>query len=192
MVKGKIELLKEIITSIFKCVTIDYPAGTWPGTKYSQIPLKLRGKPRFDEEKCIGCGSCSEICSSQAISYEDKDGKRNISIFLGKCLFCGRCEEICPEEAISLTPEFELSYMGPRESEVAYVRHEVDLAVCKNCGALIAPIPQINRCKEKVMEKIDPSVKEVVVEDMKKYAKYCVNCRRRLSYELDTHPRRRY
>ena len=192
MVKGKIELLKEIITNIFQCVTIDYPAGTWPGTKYSQIPPKLRGKPRFDEEKCIGCGSCSESCSSQAISYEDKDGKRIISIFLGRCLFCGRCEEICPEEAISLTPEFELSYVGPRESEVAYVRHEVDLAVCENCGAPIAPIPQINRCKEKVMEKIAPSVKEAIVEDMKKYAKYCVNCRRRLSYRLDTHTRRLY
>ena len=192
MVKGKIKLLKEAVTDIFKCVTIDYPAGTWPGTKYSQIPPKLRGKQEFVEAKCIGCGACSVSCSSQAISLNDKDRKRIVSIFLGKCTFCGRCEEICPEEALTLTQEFELSYTGPRESEGAYVRQEVDLAVCENCGAIIAPEPQIKRFKERLMEKIDPSVKEIIAEDMEKYARYCLNCRRQLSYELNTHTRKFY
>ncbi|MFQ6075377.1 MAG: 4Fe-4S dicluster domain-containing protein [Candidatus Bathyarchaeia archaeon] len=192
MVKGKIKLLREAVANIFKCVTIDYPAGTWPGTKYSQIPPKLRGKPKFNEEKCIGCGACSMSCSGVANSYEDKDGWRFVSIFLGQCLFCGRCEEICPEEAIKLTQEFELSYSGPRESEVAYVRHGIELVLCENCGDVIAPAPQIARCREMVMEKIDPSVREIVVTDMEKYSKYCSKCRQILSHKLNTHTRKFY
>lgn len=192
MARGKLKLLKEMITNILRCVTIDYPAGTWPGTKYSQIPLELRGKPKFDEDKCIGCGACSMSCGGVASSYKDEDGKRTISIFLGNCLFCGRCEEICPEEAITLTQEFELSYTGPRENEGAYVRHEVDLALCESCGGVIAPTPQVNRCKRIVVEKINPSIKEIVAKDMEKYTKHCVNCRQLLSYELNTHARKFY
>lgn len=192
MVKGKIKLLKEAVSNIFNPVTIDYPAGTWPGNKYSQIPLKLRGKQKFDEEKCIGCGGCMVSCSSHCISLEDKDAKRTISVFLGQCIFCGRCEEVCPEEAITLTPEFELAYTGPRESEGVYVRHKVDLSVCEECGEVIAPTLQISRFKERVTENIDPSIKEIISKDMEKYAKQCINCRRLQSYELATHTRKFY
>ena len=192
MVKGKIKLLKEAVTNIFNCVTIDYPAGTWPGTKYSQIPPKLRGKQEFVEDKCIGCGACSVACSSQAISCDDNDKKRTVSIFLGQCTFCARCEEICPEDALVLTEEFELAYTGQRENEGAYVKEEVDLVVCDNCGAIVAPEPQIKRFKERLMENIDPSVKEVLAEDMEKYARYCPNCRWQLSFDLNIHTKKYY
>ena len=190
MVKGTIKLLKEAISNIFKCVTIDYPAGVWPGTKYSQIPPKLRGMPKFNEDKCNGCGACSISCPSMAISYKDKDGWRFISIFLGQCLFCGQCQEICPTGAITLTPKFELSYSSPRENEIAYVRHKVKLVLCENCGGVITSTLQIAQLKEKVREKIEPSIKEIVAEDIEKYSKYCFKCRQILSHKLNMHTRK--
>ncbi len=50
-----------------------------------------------DEEKCIGCGSCENVCPVEAI--EIKDGKAMIS---DSCIECGACVGECPVEAISI------------------------------------------------------------------------------------------
>ena len=52
----------------------------------------------MDSSKCIGCGSCSEICFTRAV--KPKDGKFEIDQFL--CRGCGRCVEECPTAAISI------------------------------------------------------------------------------------------
>ena len=52
-----------------------------------------------DTEKCVGCGSCQEICFVRAVSIVD--GK--CSIDSDKCRGCGRCVDNCPGEAISIT-----------------------------------------------------------------------------------------
>ena len=53
----------------------------------------------LDQSKCIGCGSCSEICFCKAVKMED--GKFAIS--QDTCRGCGRCVEQCPSGAISIT-----------------------------------------------------------------------------------------
>jgi len=194
MAKGKLKLVREIMTNFSRCVTIGYPAEDKPETRYSQVPQTLRGKPEFDKHKCIGCGACSVRCPSRAIRYTDKNEKRAISIFLGRCLFCGQCEEVCPEDAITLTTEFELSYTNRTENPKDYVKHEVDLATCEICGSVIAPTSQIENCKQVVLDKIEanPLIRKIVAEDMEKYTRYCVGCRQRLSHEMNTHTRKYY
>ena len=57
--------------------------------------------PRFDREKCIGCGRCMISCADgghQAIRLNDQrkpvlDGKR--------CVGCHLCRLVCPQQAIS-------------------------------------------------------------------------------------------
>ena len=56
--------------------------------------------PKFDQEKCIGCGRCVISCADgghQALKMEDNriklDGK--------KCVGCHLCLLVCPEKAIS-------------------------------------------------------------------------------------------
>ncbi len=51
----------------------------------------------IDKEKCVGCGSCAEVCPAEAIS-EDGD---HYAIDPDACLECGTCEAECPNEAIS-------------------------------------------------------------------------------------------
>ena len=51
-----------------------------------------------DTDRCIGCGSCHEICFTKAVTIDN--GK--CSIDLGMCRGCGRCVEVCPTDSITL------------------------------------------------------------------------------------------
>lgn len=190
--KGKLKLLNEVFKNLFYTVTIDYPAGTWPGRKYSQIPIGIRGKHKFDHEKCVGCGGCSMICSSGAISLEDTKDERTVAILLGRCIYCGRCRDICPEKALELTPEFELAYVEDEHKGGLYVKNSVTLAKCAGCGKPIFPSTQMEASKRRLLENIDSSVRDLVAADFEVYRQYCLDCRRKLSFELKTHPRKFY
>ena len=52
---------------------------------------------KVNEEKCIGCRQCEDICPVGAIAMEK--GKAVIS---DNCIECEACISACPQEAISL------------------------------------------------------------------------------------------
>ena len=52
--------------------------------------------PKVDEEKCDGCGKCSEICQYNAIVTM----KKIVMTFDQLCHSCGGCKLVCPVEAI--------------------------------------------------------------------------------------------
>ncbi|MDM8522389.1 FAD-dependent oxidoreductase [Desulfococcaceae bacterium HSG8] len=58
---------------------------------------------QVDQEKCIGCGLCAEVCSFSAIILEDFEGKgyraKNIP---ASCKGCGLCAASCPQQAIDM------------------------------------------------------------------------------------------
>ena len=51
-----------------------------------------------DTGKCIGCGSCADICFTKAIRIVD--GKCTID---DRCRGCGRCVDVCPIDAIAVS-----------------------------------------------------------------------------------------
>jgi MinD superfamily P-loop ATPase len=53
-------------------------------------------KPVWDQEKCTGCGVCSEACSFNAIAVV----KGKVLIFNELCHSCGVCSYVCPERAL--------------------------------------------------------------------------------------------
>jgi ferredoxin len=56
---------------------------------------------RVDEDRCIGCGTCVEICPA-VFMLDEETGKSKVVDPFG-CDYAGCCEaaeENCPEEAI--------------------------------------------------------------------------------------------
>jgi len=51
-----------------------------------------------DEEKCVGCGACVDVCPTEVITMDDDVAKINPA----ECVDCGTCVEECPQEAISM------------------------------------------------------------------------------------------
>ncbi len=54
-------------------------------------------KAQVDKDKCVGDGSCVDVCPVAAISMEDDKAVIN-----DDCIACGACVDECPVEAISL------------------------------------------------------------------------------------------
>ena len=57
----------------------------------------------IDQERCLLCGLCVDVCPEQAISMDD-----TVAIDPSKCTGCGSCVDECPNDSISL------SEMAPR------------------------------------------------------------------------------
>jgi len=59
-------------------------------------------KVTVDEEKCIGCGECVDVCPVEV--YEMQDGK-SVAINADECLGCESCVEVCDQDAITVEEE---------------------------------------------------------------------------------------
>ena len=55
----------------------------------------------LDEDKCIGCNLCTEVCPQSV--FEMRQNKAHIVDF-NACMECGACVNNCPSEAISVSP----------------------------------------------------------------------------------------
>ena len=56
---------------------------------------------QLDEDKCIGCKMCTEVCPHQV--FEVADRKAFIADLDG-CMECGACASNCPVNAIDVNP----------------------------------------------------------------------------------------
>jgi len=57
--------------------------------------------PRFDREKCIGCGRCEISCADGGHQAIRLNGARRPVLDGGKCVGCHLCVLVCPQRAIS-------------------------------------------------------------------------------------------
>ena len=55
--------------------------------------------PKFDNEKCTGCGRCAEICPTDILRM--RDGMPVVS-YPNECWLCGACMMDCAANAIRL------------------------------------------------------------------------------------------
>ena len=66
----------------------------------------MRGEISIDDEKCIFCSFCADLCPAEAITVKNVPTSSNdvvnnsIEVDASKCIFCGVCKRICPEDAI--------------------------------------------------------------------------------------------
>jgi NAD-dependent dihydropyrimidine dehydrogenase PreA subunit len=52
----------------------------------------------YDEEKCIGCNRCVEICQVDLLIPNEEKGKPPIVLYPGECWYCGCCVMECPKD----------------------------------------------------------------------------------------------
>lgn len=68
-----------------------------------------RGFHQNEIDKCIGCGTCAEICQNQSIEMiptkETKNGDSGLrpKIDYGRCCWCALCVDICPTGSLTMS-----------------------------------------------------------------------------------------
>ena len=130
----KLRELKEAVTAVFSPrFTTKFPA------EPCVVPPKYRGKPEFDNDNCIGCGACVNVCPTQALTQSEdllaSPPVRKITQRYDCCIFCGNCQENCTtEKGIKLSNKWDLATMD-RNSTIE--TRDYELVLCEKCGAII-------------------------------------------------------
>lgn len=105
--------LKDIIApfSVWKRVfekpyTNTKPIDTRPGAP------RYRGFHINDVNKCVGCGTCEDICQNAAIDIvpvmKTKHGDSGLrpKIDYGRCCWCALCVDVCPTGSLGMSNEY--------------------------------------------------------------------------------------
>ncbi len=116
----------------------------FPATPFEPM-ASFRGRPRYDEAGCIGCGACAEVCPAKCIEFFDDTTAtpplRRLVQHLDACLWCGQCARYCPTgRGIVMSNEYDAVGFTPEDFEE---RVEKQLALCEVCGGVIAPVDQL-------------------------------------------------
>lgn len=134
MRKPKLRELREAITSLFSpAFTHRFPHVPAPA------PPAYRGKGKFHDDKCIGCGACAEVCPADAIEkIDDPNSSPPIRTLIRHddiCIFCGQCQALCTtEEGIECTTEYDLATFDRATCAVSVQK---ELFLCNMCGEVI-------------------------------------------------------
>jgi len=94
---------------------------------------RYRGFHTNDWEECIGCGTCADICPTDAINMEkvpdfdapegEKDERPVIDY--GRCCFCGFCVDICTTGSLKMSRDY--IYMDEDADAFLYIPDEEGL-----------------------------------------------------------------
>ena len=164
------------LKGLFKPATVPYPRKAIPPAE------GFRGKPKYDPEKCIGCGACSKVCPASAITVTDVDGRRTVRVWYGHCAFCGRCEDSCPQEAIKLSTDY-LAVSFNKEELEDKVEHE--MARCPMCGSTFTAVKHLDKVYELARQAL---VKRgASLDEYRRFMLLCPSCRSRPEVLAEAH-----
>ncbi len=192
--------LREVKEAVISLLTPAYTT-KFPGKPH--IPYEnYRGKPVVDDENCVGCETCANVCPPGAIKFKD-DKKKKLRVIernYGLCIFCGQCQEHCiTGKGVKLSDKiFDLATFD--RSQIVE-QQEKELLVCENCSAVIttkehiqylhkklgpvaySSILNLNMLNEKLKLAEPKDVKVDVMDELKRKDVFniiCPNCLRKV------------
>jgi len=73
-----------------------------------------RGFHKNDFEKCVGCGTCEDICQNAAIDLVPVEGQETNmgdsglrpKLDYGRCCWCALCVDVCPTRSLTMSNEY--------------------------------------------------------------------------------------
>jgi Ni,Fe-hydrogenase III small subunit/formate hydrogenlyase subunit 6/NADH:ubiquinone oxidoreductase subunit I len=89
--------------------TADYPRLA------PRLAEQFRGCPEFDFAAWCDARPAAEACPTGAISIQDHDGARQVTVDYGRCIFCGECEAASVDGAVKMSRQFELAATDRRD-----------------------------------------------------------------------------
>lgn len=123
--------------------------GMGSASRKGKLAMHSTVSPHVNAENCIGCESCVDHCSQQAISVSD--GKAAIDE--ERCIGCGECLLICPNGSIELDynqeipaflegmVEYTAAVLKQKRGKALFVNFITDVSPACDCyGANDAPI----------------------------------------------------
>ncbi len=154
-------------------------------------PDNLRGFHINDWEKCIGCGTCSEICPTDAITMVQRhdlplkagEHQQRPVIDYGRCCFCGLCVDTCTTESLKMTKEYIFADSDPNSFILMptekWQDQEVEVAYVKTKESDLLDLERIKMDHIKPEERVNSYI-EVIRGYSKAYARQeaarCVEC----------------
>ena len=105
------------------------------------VPEKgYRGQPVYNDDECVGCAACFEVCTAGCIKMEDDVNaelpKRKLTVRYESCIFCGQCQAACiTKEGIKQTNQLDDLSVFDRSEAVNSV--EKELVLCEGCGCSV-------------------------------------------------------
>jgi len=118
----------------------------------SDPPPAYRGKGKFNEDECVGCGACAEICPAGAIEVVDRPEAdptmRAVIRYDDRCVFCGQCQALCTTgKGIECTNEYDLATF---DRATCAVEINKELVLCEMCGAVLTTRDHLRWIAEKL------------------------------------------
>ena len=86
------------------------------GSRAGKMEQHSDGKPKVNQEACIGCHACAKICAHDGPQFEN--GKARIDH--DRCVGCGRCLAICPKDAIEPSWQDSVKLLNYKIAEYSY------------------------------------------------------------------------
>ncbi len=161
----------------------------------------------IDQEKCIACGLCAQVCIEEVFECNEKNRPPRI-VDEAKCIRCGHCAAICPAEALkhndmnmqnfipvenlSIEPEQMERFLGAKRS----VRHYRNKEVGKEVIAQLLRVAQLapsdnNRQEREFIVVTDPhkiaELEKVTVDYYRKLLLMMNPVMRKISYVFMPH-----
>lgn len=141
--------LREVKEAVISLLT---PAYTTKFPKKPHTPFEnYRGKPVVDNENCVGCETCANVCPPHAITFKD-DKKKKLRVIernYGLCIFCGQCQDHCiTGKGVMLSDKiFDLATFDRSQ---LIEKQEKELLVCESCSAIITTKEHIQYLHKKL------------------------------------------